>query len=211
MDHLYLGRHRRPAHALRGIVLPALLLLSTAVAHAADGCKVLLCLAGNWKNIAACEPEVRQALRDVSRGRGWPSCSTSSGGGDSSGGAASQAAGSGTADDNPTATRDTSGQAASSTSSVHQWAWAPGNCPQQYTIELATETGLSYACRYSGVISVWINGRLWSQTWWDAAGDTSTDYSPEARARLVDAIDSKFDNDRAAAAAATAAVTASSN
>ena len=44
-------------------------------AHAVDGCKVLLCMAGNWKNISECEPTVRQALRDVARGRGWPQCS----------------------------------------------------------------------------------------------------------------------------------------
>ena len=43
-------------------------------AHAVDSCKVLLCMAGNWKNISQCEPTVRQALRDVARGRGWPQC-----------------------------------------------------------------------------------------------------------------------------------------
>jgi len=43
-------------------------------AQAVDGCKLLLCMAGNWKNIGACEPTVRQALRDVARGRGWPEC-----------------------------------------------------------------------------------------------------------------------------------------
>ncbi len=45
-----------------------------APAHAVDGCKLLLCMAGNWKNISQCEPTVRQALRDAARGRGWPSC-----------------------------------------------------------------------------------------------------------------------------------------
>jgi len=44
-------------------------------ARAVDGCKLLLCMAGNWKNISQCEPTVRQALRDVARGRGWPTCS----------------------------------------------------------------------------------------------------------------------------------------
>jgi hypothetical protein len=44
-------------------------------AHAVDGCKLLLCMAGNWQNISQCEPTVRQALRDVARGRGWPTCS----------------------------------------------------------------------------------------------------------------------------------------
>jgi hypothetical protein len=44
-------------------------------AHAVDGCKLLLCMAGNWQNISQCTPTVRQALRDVARGRGWPTCS----------------------------------------------------------------------------------------------------------------------------------------
>lgn len=49
----------------------------TSRAHAVDGCKVLLCMAGNWRQIAPCEPTVRQALRDVARGRGWPQCGMS--------------------------------------------------------------------------------------------------------------------------------------
>lgn len=44
-------------------------------AHAVDGCKLLLCMAGNWQNIAQCAPTVRQALRDLARGRAWPTCS----------------------------------------------------------------------------------------------------------------------------------------
>ena len=52
-------------------------------AHAVDGCKLLLCMAGNWQNISQCTPTVRQALRDVARGRGWPTCSM---GGDSASG-----------------------------------------------------------------------------------------------------------------------------
>jgi hypothetical protein len=43
-------------------------------ARAVDGCKVLLCLAGNWKNISQCRPEVEQAMHDVARGKGWPEC-----------------------------------------------------------------------------------------------------------------------------------------
>lgn len=53
-------------------------------AHAADGCKVMLCMAGNWRNIQACEPEVRRALRDLARGRHWPGCQTSNGPGNTS-------------------------------------------------------------------------------------------------------------------------------
>ena len=44
-------------------------------AQAVDGCKLLLCMAGNWQNISQCTPIVRQALRDVARGHGWPTCS----------------------------------------------------------------------------------------------------------------------------------------
>ncbi len=56
-------------------LLLATVALSSPAAHAADGCKVLLCLAGNWSNISQCRPDVEQALRDVARGRGWPTCS----------------------------------------------------------------------------------------------------------------------------------------
>ena len=52
-------------------------------AQAVDGCKVLLCMAGNWQHISQCEPTVRRALRDVALGRSWPSCSM---GGDSASG-----------------------------------------------------------------------------------------------------------------------------
>ena len=51
--------------------------LGSAPAHAVNGCRVLLCLAGNWKNISQCRPEVEQAIHDVERGRGWPSCEQS--------------------------------------------------------------------------------------------------------------------------------------
>ena len=44
-------------------------------ASAVDGCKLLLCMAGDWRHISECTPTVRQALRDVARGRGWPRCS----------------------------------------------------------------------------------------------------------------------------------------
>jgi len=49
--------------------------LGSGPARAVDGCALLLCLAGNWQNIPQCTPTVRQALRDLARGRGWPTCS----------------------------------------------------------------------------------------------------------------------------------------
>ena len=69
---------RRPGRLARlaapfGLVLGLGLGLS-APAHAVDGCKLLLCMAGNWLNISQCTPTVRQALRDVARGSLWPTC-----------------------------------------------------------------------------------------------------------------------------------------
>lgn len=67
--------------AVRSIVqLAAVCSLGLALsgpAHAVDGCKLLLCMAGNWQDISQCTPTVREALRDVMRGRGWPTCSLS--------------------------------------------------------------------------------------------------------------------------------------
>jgi hypothetical protein len=61
--------------AARALCLAAILGSASATVQAVDGCKVLLCLAGNWRDISPCRPEVEQALRDVARGRGWPECS----------------------------------------------------------------------------------------------------------------------------------------
>src|SRR5437763_9399506 len=50
-------------------------------ASAADGCLVLLCLAApSWQNIPQCVDPVRQVLRDIARGRPFPSCSMSGSG-----------------------------------------------------------------------------------------------------------------------------------
>lgn len=52
----------------------ALFFVFSGQAHAVDGCKVLLCLAGNWSSISQCRPDVEEALRRVERGQGLPSC-----------------------------------------------------------------------------------------------------------------------------------------
>ena len=66
------GPSRRFVSAF-GLVL-ALCLGPIGPVHAVDGCKLLLCMAGNWQNISECTPPVHQALRDVARGRDWPTC-----------------------------------------------------------------------------------------------------------------------------------------
>lgn len=52
-------------------------------ASAADGCTVLLCLAGDWRHISQCRGPVKAALRDMAKGRPFPTCSMSSGPGGS--------------------------------------------------------------------------------------------------------------------------------
>ena len=70
---------RSPAQlaALGAIVILAL--GRSGPALAVDSCKLLLCMAGNWQAISECQPTVHQALRDLARGRGWPSCSMGGG------------------------------------------------------------------------------------------------------------------------------------
>lgn len=73
----------RPRLVFASMLLPAMLFGMAPKAHAVDGCKLLLCLAGNWKNIGECVPTVRQALRDLARGHAFPSCAMSSAGNNS--------------------------------------------------------------------------------------------------------------------------------
>jgi hypothetical protein len=50
-------------------------------AHAVDGCQVLLCFAASdWRKVPQCVPPVRQVLRDLARGRSFPTCSMSGAG-----------------------------------------------------------------------------------------------------------------------------------
>lgn len=56
--------------------LAAVALLAAArPAAAVDGCQLLLCLAApSWRQIPQCVPTVVQALRDLSRGKPFPTC-----------------------------------------------------------------------------------------------------------------------------------------
>lgn len=51
-------------------------LLGTSLpAAAVDGCQVLLCLAApSWRDIPQCVPTITQLLRDLARGKPFPSC-----------------------------------------------------------------------------------------------------------------------------------------
>ena len=53
----------------------ALALLAPVPAHAVDGCLVLLCFAApNWRAIPLCVPPIEQVLRDLARGKPFPTC-----------------------------------------------------------------------------------------------------------------------------------------
>lgn len=124
-------------------------LLSTTSAHAADGCKFLLCIAGPWSSISQCVPTVHEVFRDLARGRGFPTCNMS-GAGNSAGNA---------------------------------WA-TEATCPIMYR-QYDAESGAYASCTYPGRISVYINGALWSQVYWNTSGNTSTWYSDAARTSLT--------------------------
>ncbi len=153
-----------------GVQLAAVFSLGLGVsgpAHAVDGCRLLLCMAGNWQSISECVPTVRQALRDVARGRGWPTCSLA---GDSAAG--------------------------------NQYV-AAQQCPQQYVTYGGTDWNgqAIYSCPFGGVIHIVVEGQPWSRTWWSPSGDAVIEWLPAARvafAGLPDAMDERFDRERAA-------------
>jgi hypothetical protein len=50
-------------------------------AQAVDGCLVLLCFAApSWRSIPQCVPPIRQVLRDLARGKPFPTCGMAGGG-----------------------------------------------------------------------------------------------------------------------------------
>ena len=144
-------------------------LAAPAPARAADGCTVLLCLAGNWRNISQCVPPVREVLRDLLRGRAFPTCAMGGG---------SYAAGTG---------------AGNRGVSI---AECPGPYLSE-TYYDGTFTG--YVCNLNGVIDVTVKGQLWSKTYWDGAGNSITEYTAAAKTQLGDGnYDTAFDEAMAA-------------
>ena len=64
--------------AVLGSLLVALATLVPTPAHAVEGCKVLLCFAApSWRSIPQCVPPIQQVLRDLARGRPFPTCAMS--------------------------------------------------------------------------------------------------------------------------------------
>jgi hypothetical protein len=138
-------------------------LVAPLPAAAVDGCLVLLCFAApNWHAIPQCVSPITQVLRDLARGKPFPTCAMAGAGNTAS----------------------------------HAWSSAPNYCPPQYTRVMEGESGPSYWCDYLGAVSVSIDGNLFSRTWWRMSGDSVTEFSPSAKARMG-IWDTRFDDDYA--------------
>jgi hypothetical protein len=79
---------------------------------------------------------------------------------------------------------------------THQWALAPSNCPPQYVTVIDGPSGPIYRCAYSGCISVNVDGVAFTRTWWSLSGDSVTQFTDAAKARLG-RWDNRFDDDYA--------------
>lgn len=79
---------------------------------------------------------------------------------------------------------------------ANQWASAPDNCPPQYTHVFDGPNGPIYSCNYTGAVAVNIDGSLWARTWWNMGGESVTEYTPAAKARLT-TWDTRFEDDYA--------------
>ena len=154
---------RTTARVAAGACLSALMF--SAPTHAQDACKVVLCLAGNWKAIQECRPPVERALRRLAQGHPMEPCDLSSSPGND----------------------------------VRNGFVSRADCPDFYQQFGDGPNGPRYlGCRYANAISVRINGQPWSDIFWDYSGNTSTRYSPHARASLGRDIDPTYDIDAAA-------------
>ena len=69
------GSLRRLTFSALPLLAASLMTLTSASASAADGCLVLLCFAApSWRAIPQCVPPIREVLRDLARGRPFPTC-----------------------------------------------------------------------------------------------------------------------------------------
>ncbi len=63
------------------VALGTCLALASLPAAAVDGCLVLLCFAApSWRSIPQCVPPIKQVLRDLARGKSFPTCGLAGGG-----------------------------------------------------------------------------------------------------------------------------------
>ncbi|MBI3345674.1 MAG: hypothetical protein HY020_00505 [Burkholderiales bacterium] len=76
----------------------------------------------------------------------------------------------------------------------HAWADGANFCPPQYTRTADGPNGPVYSCQYTGAITVTVQGTPFTRTWWSAAGEAVTEFSPAAKAQLG-SWDPRFEDD----------------
>lgn len=76
----------------------------------------------------------------------------------------------------------------------HAWSNAPAFCPPQYTHVVDAES--TPYCDYIGAVTVHVDGAMFARTWWNAGGDTVTEFTPAAKSALG-TWDTRFDDDHA--------------
>lgn len=80
-----LARHLALSLPSLGVISAVGALFASLQAHAVDGCEVLLCLAApSWRAIPQCVPPIQQLLRDLARGKAFPTCAMAGAGNASS-------------------------------------------------------------------------------------------------------------------------------
>lgn len=74
--HGCMGRHGPASWAARAVaVLITAMLALPRPAAAVDGCLVMLCFAApSWRAIPRCVPPIREVLRELARGKAFPTC-----------------------------------------------------------------------------------------------------------------------------------------
>jgi hypothetical protein len=184
---------------LRLNMLAAMLVLACLAplggARASDeGCKIMLCLAyPKWDQIGECEATVRRALRRAARGHSLPRCNLAS---------SSSATTALPVRTPPAGSNNEPVDIDVPTSAAVEEAVTVETCPVQYRIVEFVgggESGFSevrIACRYATRIAVSVDGRPWSNTFFDLNGDTRMQLCPAAVAAGLEP-DERFVTDQA--------------
>ena len=81
-------------------------------------------------------------------------------------------------------------------SATNKRSSAPAYCPPQYSRKSEYDGNAAEMCEFDGAVEVSIEGGLWTRTWWSLSGDSVTEYTPAAKARLG-TFDTRFDDDYA--------------
>lgn len=154
--------------SFKRLALASVLALSAAApAYAVDGCRVLMCMAANWRDISECRPDVERALRDVARGKGWPECSFSGSGGDQ----------------------------AIPTTGTRQYATMPNACPEYFKVWFLVETENAFVwdwyCSFTGYLDTYIEGRHWVRWYFDMYGNSLPEWDTAAREAFPEELGNK--------------------